>query len=282
MGELWDVYDSNKRKTGKIVERDIDVLEGGEYHIVVQAIIINSKNELLISKRAAHKKYGLMWEMNGGSILKGETSLEGIIRELKEELGIEVSKREALFLKYTKREKNPANFKDFWVFKKDIDIKDITFSDGEALEARWVSIEEYLNMIEKNEIVPTIEFDEEDYNNVLNLNKRESYDYIGKKVKVKIDRPLNTNHPKHGFKYPVNYGYIENTVSGDGEELDCYVLGIDEPIEEFEGECIAVIHRINDDDDKLIVVKNGQNYTDDEIRSKTSFQEQFFVSEIIR
>ena len=282
MGELWDVYDSNKRKTGKIAERGVDVLDGGKYHIVVEAVIVNSKNEILISKRAAHKKYGLMWEMNGGSILKGETSLEGMIRELREELGINVSKREALFLKYTIREKSPANFKDFWVFRKDIDIKDITFPDGEALEAKWVSIEEYLNMIEKKEIVPTIEFNEEDYNNVLNLKKRDSYNYIGKNVKVKIDRKINTNHPKHGFKYPVNYGYIENTVSGDGEELDCYVLGVDEPIEEFEGECIAVIHRINDDDDKLIVVKNGQNYTDDEIRDKTNFQEQYFVSEIIR
>ena len=282
MGELWDVYDSNKRKTGKIAERGVDILENGEYHIVVQAVIINSKNELLISKRAAHKKYGLMWEMNGGSILKGETSLEGMIRELREELGITVEKKEAMFLKYTKREKHPANFKDFWVFRKDIELKDITFPDGEALEAKWVSIEEYLNMIEKKEIVPTIEFDEEDYNNVLNLKKRESYDYIGKMVRVKIDRPLNTNHPKHGFKYLVNYGYIENTVSGDGEELDCYVLGIDEPIEEFEGECLGVIYRINDDDDKLIVVKNGQTYTDDEIRNKTDFQEQFFISEIIR
>ncbi|MBO5179365.1 MAG: NUDIX domain-containing protein [Clostridia bacterium] len=282
MGELWDVYDSNKRKTGRIAERGVDVLDNGEYHIVVQAVIINSKNELLISKRAAHKKYGLMWEMNGGSILKGETSLEGMIRELREELGINVSKREAIFLKYTTREKSPANFKDFWLFRKDVDIKDITFPDGEAVEAKWVSIEEYLELIEKKEIVPTIEFNEEDYNTVLNMKNRESYSYIGKNVKVKIDRPLNSNHPKHGFKYPVNYGYIENTVSGDGEELDCYVLGIDEPIEDFEGECIGVIYRINDDDDKLIVVKNGQNYTDDEIRSKTDFQEQFFVSEIIR
>ncbi|MBR4110282.1 MAG: NUDIX domain-containing protein [Clostridia bacterium] len=282
MGELWDVYDSNKRKTGKIAERGVDILlSDGNYHIVVQGVIINSKNQILISKRAPHKKFGLMWEMNGGSILKGETSLEGIIRELKEELGIEVCKREAAFLKCLKSEEVPLDFQDFWLFRKDVDLKDITFPDGETIAAKWVSIEEYLEMVKKKEVMPTINFTEEDYRNAINMKKRESYDYIGKTVKVKIDRPLNSNHPKHGFKYPVNYGYIENTVSGDGEELECYVLGIDEPIEEFEGECIAVIYRINDDD-KLIVVKNGQNYTDDEIRSKTDFQEQFFVSEIIR
>ena len=110
----------------------------------------------------------------------------------------------------------------------------------------------------------------------------QSYDYIGKIVNVKIDRQLNSKHPKHGFVYEVNYGFVPNTISGDGEELDCYVLGVDEPIENFEGRCIAVIHRTNDNDDKLIVVPDGKNYSDDEIRELTFFQEQFFESEIIR
>ena len=79
-----------------------------------------------------------------------------------------------------------------------------------------------------------------------------SIDYIGKFVDVHIDRPLGSKHPKHGFIYPVNYGYIPNTISGDGEELDCYVLGIFEPIESFSGKCIAVIHRTNDNDDKRL------------------------------
>ena len=106
--------------------------------------------------------------------------------------------------------------------------------------------------------------------------------YIGKILKIKIDRPLNSKHPKHGFKYELNYGYVPNTISGDGEELDCYVLGIDEPIDEFEGECIAVIRRLNDDDDKLIIVPKGINYTDEEIKKLTEFQEKYFKSIIIR
>lgn len=106
--------------------------------------------------------------------------------------------------------------------------------------------------------------------------------YIGKILKIKIDRPLNSKHPKHGFKYELNYGYVPNTISGDGEELDCYVLGIDEPIDEFEGECIAVIRRLNDDDDKLIIVPEGKKFTDEEIKKLTEFQEKYFKSIIIR
>ena len=110
----------------------------------------------------------------------------------------------------------------------------------------------------------------------------DNYKYIGKEVEVKIDRPLNSKHPKHGFVYPVNYGYVPNTISGDGEELDCYVLGVDEPLDTFKGICIAIIHRTNDDDDKLVIVPEGMSFTDEEIRSLTNFQEQYFESVIIR
>lgn len=106
--------------------------------------------------------------------------------------------------------------------------------------------------------------------------------FIGKVVEVEMDRPLGTRHPKHNFMYPVNYGYVPGTVSGDGEELDAYVLGVFEPLNNYIGKCIAVIHRTNDDDDKLVVVPEGKNYTDEEIRVLTEFQERFFESEIIR
>lgn len=282
MAELWDIYDINKKKTGKIAERGIYKFNDGEYHIVVNAIIINSENKILISKRAPHKKKGLMWELSGGSILSGETSLEGIIRELKEELGLEFSKKEAIFFKEIRRDKVKPDFKDMWLFKKDIDIKDITFPDGEAIESKWVSIEEFINMRNNEEIVPTVDFGIEDYEKALKINNRDSYMYIGNKVYAKIDRKLGSIHPKHGYMYPINYGYVPNTTSGDGEEIDCYILGIKEPIDEFEGECIAVIHRTNDDDDKLIIVPVGEKYTDEEIRKLTNFQEQYFESEIIR
>ena len=106
--------------------------------------------------------------------------------------------------------------------------------------------------------------------------------YLGQKVLVKMDRPLGTKHPKHNFIYPVNYGYIPNTISGDGEELDAYVLGEHKPLDTFEGVVIAIIHRTNDNDDKLVVMAEGRNYTDEQIYALTEFQEQYFESQIIR
>lgn len=111
-----------------------------------------------------------------------------------------------------------------------------------------------------------------------------SKEFLDKIVDVIIDKPLGSRHsekyPNH--IYPVNYGYVPNTISGDNEELDCYILGIFEPLETFKGKCIAIIHRTNDNDDKLIVVPEGRNYSNREIRALTEFQERFFESEIIR
>ena len=109
-----------------------------------------------------------------------------------------------------------------------------------------------------------------------------SKDILGKIVQVKIDRQMGSKHPKHGFVYPVNYGYIPDTISGDGEELDCYILGVFDPVETFEGKCIAIIHRTNDNDDKLIIVPEGRDFSDSEIRVLTEFQERFFESVILR
>jgi inorganic pyrophosphatase len=106
--------------------------------------------------------------------------------------------------------------------------------------------------------------------------------YLNKIVTVKMDRPLGTKHPKHGFVYETNYGFIPNTVSGDGEELDAYVLGVNEPLDEFTGRCIAIIHRTDDDDDKLIVVPDGLDLDDEAIECETAFQEKWFKHVIIR
>lgn len=78
--------------------------------------------------------------------------------------------------------------------------------------------------------------------------------FLHQTLTIKIDRPLGSNHPKWNFTYPVNYGFVPDTISGDGEEIDAYVLGISEPMEIFTGICIAIIHRTDDDDDKLIIV----------------------------
>lgn len=114
------------------------------------------------------------------------------------------------------------------------------------------------------------------------MEKVDVFCYLGKNVNIKIDRKLGSRHPKHGFMYMLNYGFVPNTVSGDNEELDAYLIDEFEPVDEAVGKVIAVIHRVNDDDDKLVVSKNGKNYSDDAIRALTEFQEKYFESEIIR
>jgi len=109
-----------------------------------------------------------------------------------------------------------------------------------------------------------------------------SLSFLGQKVNVVIDRPLGSKHPKHGFTYEVNYGYIPNTKSPDGEEQDVYVLGIDKPIDKIIGVCIAVIHRTNDNDDKLVVTQNGEDFSDEEIEKLVEFQEKYFKHVILR
>lgn len=113
-----------------------------------------------------------------------------------------------------------------------------------------------------------------------------SYDvartFIGKVVEVTIDRPLGSKHPKYDFVYEVNYGFIKGVLVPDGEELDAYVLGVNRPLESFEGICIAIVHRTNDDDDKLIVVPEEVTITDDEITRAVAFVERWFESSIVR
>ena len=106
--------------------------------------------------------------------------------------------------------------------------------------------------------------------------------YLGENVEVTIDRQLGSKHPKWEFIYEVNYGYLDGIKAPDGEDLDAYVLGVDVPVEKFKGKVIAIVHRLKDDDDKLVVVADKQNVSDEEIEKATKFQEKFFEHEIIR
>ena len=104
---------------------------------------------------------------------------------------------------------------------------------------------------------------------------------IGNIVKVIIDRPLGSRHPNYkDIIYPVNYGFIPNVIAADGEEQDAYILGIDLPLTEFVGKVIAIIHRLDDIEEKWVVAPEGMSFTKDEILDKVVFQEQFFKTEI--
>jgi inorganic pyrophosphatase len=93
---------------------------------------------------------------------------------------------------------------------------------------------------------------------------------------------MGSKHPECGFPYEINYGFVPGTLSGDGEELDAYVLGVPGPVAEFTGKCIAIIHRPHGNDDKLVVVPEGINPEDEEIERQIAFQERWFDHVLIR
>ena len=104
---------------------------------------------------------------------------------------------------------------------------------------------------------------------------------IGNIVKVTVDRPLGSYHPKHkDIYYPINYGYIEGIIAPDGEEQDAYILGVNKPVKEFVGKIIAIIHRFDDVEEKWVVAPEGASFSKEEIMQQVAFQEQYFSTEI--
>lgn len=106
--------------------------------------------------------------------------------------------------------------------------------------------------------------------------------YLGKTVRIGIDRPVGYVHEKETYflTYPVNYGYIPEVIGGDGEELDVYLLGVREPVKEYECEIIAIAHRHNDVEDKLVGAPVGMKFTKKEIEDAIHFQEQYYHTEV--
>jgi 8-oxo-dGTP pyrophosphatase MutT (NUDIX family) len=98
-------------------------------------------------------------------------------------------------------------------------------------------------------------------------------------ITVKMDRPIGSTHPDDpAMVYPVNYGYVEGIIAGDGEEQDAYVLGVDVPVDEFTGRKIAVVHRRDDVEDKWIIAPENILFTKQQIEEMINFQEQYFDS----
>lgn len=105
---------------------------------------------------------------------------------------------------------------------------------------------------------------------------------IGSFVTVTVDRPMGSIHPKHhDIFYPINYGYVEGVKAADGEWQDTYILGVNEPVKSFSGKVVAVIHRLDDVEDKWVVCPENVSFSKKEIADKTDFQEKFFKTEII-
>ena len=102
--------------------------------------------------------------------------------------------------------------------------------------------------------------------------------YLGKTVHIGIDRPIGYVHKKekYSLEYKINYGYIPGVLGGDGEEMDVYLLGVDVPVEEYDARIIAIVHRENDVEDKLVGAPSGLSFTKEEIARSVEFQERYY------
>ena len=149
--EVLDIYDKNRQLTGKTKNRSQGkvALLDGEYVIQVKCWILNEENKVLLTQRRKDKYNGGMWEPTGGLVTTGETSIEAIKRELFEEIGIKV-KDDSIRLIDSYRDEH--FFRDVYLIKDNITLNSIKFNDGEVADAKYVTIEEFKEMLQKNEI----------------------------------------------------------------------------------------------------------------------------------
>lgn len=148
--ELWDVYDGNRNLTGRLHRRG-DPLEEGEYHLVVEAWMRNSKGAFLLTKRSPNKGFPNMWESTGGSALAGDDSLTAVLREVKEETGLTLDPQRGTLLMTVWRS---DSFKDVWLFRQDFDLADVILQPGETTDKMYADRETILRMYRAGEFVP--------------------------------------------------------------------------------------------------------------------------------
>lgn len=160
MAELWDLYDKDKNKINKIVKRG-DKLNDDEYHLVVNSWIKNDKGEFLITQRSPNKTHPLMWECTGGSAVLGEESIDAAIREVKEELGIDVSKENAKYIGSTLRYyPNCPDILDVWLFTSNVNIEEVKIQEEEVNDAMWANKEKIMELYNMGKFDANIYFEE--------------------------------------------------------------------------------------------------------------------------
>lgn len=284
--EVWDLYTKYREKTGKEHIRGEKIPEGC-YHLAVHVWIRNNKGEYLISQRSADRPtFPLMWECVGGSVIKGESSIEGAIREVKEEVGLDLE-QEAGKLLFSKIRGTDVRYEckayndimDVWLFNYSGEVQLEAATTSEVADCKWMTVSEIRKLYEEKKLVPTLDYffcaieaDEMDYSHI-----------IGKIVKGTVDRPLGTAHPRNPrMIYPINYGYVDGVFAGDGAEQDVYLFGTDKALKNFEGKVIAVWHRFDDVEDKWIVSLSGEDIAEEKILGDISFQEQFFYGKLYK
>ncbi|WP_214730173.1 NUDIX domain-containing protein [Exiguobacterium sp. s195] len=149
--EVWDLLDENRQPLGRTHFRG-DELEPHTFHTVIEVFTFDPDGRLLLSKRHPDKTYPLLWEGTGGSILAGETSRQGAVRELKEELGLYVLPEQLRFVTTIER---GTYFLDMYclVCEKPIDFEQLSLQADEVVD---VTLQEWETVLECVELVPSV------------------------------------------------------------------------------------------------------------------------------
>lgn len=154
--ELWDVYDVNRKRTGKRIVRGRERLGEGEYHIVVIVIVFTSDGRMLIQKRSANKAgWPGMWDVSaGGAVTAGEDSAMGAERELYEEIGIKHSFRGVRpHISFSHR----LGYADCYIIEKDVDPSTLKLQASEVTDVKLATLDEILKMIDDGVFIPYYE-----------------------------------------------------------------------------------------------------------------------------
>lgn len=144
--ELWDIYDSNKQKTGRTMKRNDWCLKDGEYHLTVLGVVVRPDGKFLITQRVMTKSWAPgWWEVSGGGVMAGEDSADAVKREVLEETGLDVSNCEGGYL-FSYHRENPGEgdnyFVDIYRFVMDFDESDVKIQKEEAAGFKLATAEE--------------------------------------------------------------------------------------------------------------------------------------------
>lgn len=150
MEELIDIYDEDRNRTGATIPREGAFLKEGEYMLYVLAIVQNAEGKYLITQRSMDKHWAAgWWEVTGGGVLAGETSADAVLREVREEVGLDVSDQPLVPVHAYRNvdlERGDNYIVDIYHFHLDVDEGDVTLQDSEAVAcqfATWEEIEAY-------------------------------------------------------------------------------------------------------------------------------------------
>lgn len=152
MKEYWDIYDKNRVFQNRTILRG-EPFADGDYYVSCEVWFQNSKGEMLVTLRSPNKKAGGLWEFVGGGVLAGETTAQAAAREVKEEIGIDLTESELTYI-YEYRQRN--YFMDIYLVNKDISLNDIVLDTNEATDAKWVTKDELQVMIENRQFVNSV------------------------------------------------------------------------------------------------------------------------------